>query len=108
MFQILLIAGLLLASVQQGLARGAVDVSAPVETHAVAIESASAVLKSSDCCDEQAVPETKPSYCKNSDCKAVIAALSAEPNGAGHFADWQVVAEATSAPKRLEPRPPNT
>ena len=77
MFRVLLIIGLLVAGVQQGFARGAADVSKDDLQTIVSMDQAVAELMASEPDDEQSVAETKPSFCKNSECKAVMASASA-------------------------------
>lgn len=108
MFRVLLIIGLLVAGVQQGFARGAADVSKDDLQTIVSMDQAVAELMASEPDEEQAVTETKPSFCKNSECKAVMASASAVSLSGQDHPDWIAPGHQASVQKRLEPKPPNS
>ena len=108
MFRILLIIGLLIAGAQQGFARGAVDVSADVAPVLMTMDLAVAQLQDATCCDEEPGAETKPSYCKNSECKAVMAAAAFNAHNGPDHPDRVVVRHHSSVAERQEPKPPNS
>ncbi|WP_305987234.1 hypothetical protein [Roseibium sp. MMSF_3544] len=108
MFRVLLIIGLLIAGAQQGFARGSVGMSASELPVVMTMDLAIAQLHEKECCSEQPVAETKPSYCKNSECKAVMAAASFNSLSGQDHPDWVSVRHHTSVPERLEPKPPNS
>lgn len=107
MFRILLIIGLLIAGTQQGFARGAADVSAEVVSGAVSMDAAGARLEEAGLDGEQAA-ESKPSSCKNSECKAVMAGISVVSRDDQDHPDGAPVRRQMSVPERLEPKPPNS
>ncbi|MET1411857.1 hypothetical protein ABVF61_06300 [Roseibium sp. HPY-6] len=108
MFRILLIVGLLIAGVQQGFARGTVDVSETETQVIMSMDQAVSQLSEDACCDEQPVAETKPSFCKNSECKAVMASVLSVSLKEQDHPDWVTHRSQASAQKRLEPKPPNS
>lgn len=108
MFRILLIVGLLIAGMQQGIARGAVDVSATSVSGAISMDEAIAQLQEAGFEEEEQVGESKPSFCKNSECKAVMAGGSFVSRDGQDHPDWVSVRHHTSVPERLEPKPPNS
>ncbi|WP_434050674.1 MAG: hypothetical protein RDA78_15210 [Roseibium sp.] len=108
MFRVLLIIGLLVAGVQQGFARGAVDVSKDELQTVVSMDEAVAQLTAGEPDDEQSVAETKPSFCKNSECKAVMASASPVSRAGQGHPDWIAPGHQASVQKRLEPKPPNS
>jgi len=108
MFRVLLIVGLLIAGVQQGFARGAVDVSKDALQVIVSMDQAVAQLTAGEPDDEQSVAETKPSFCKNSECKAVMASASSVSLAGQDHPDWIAPGHQASVQKRLEPKPPNS
>ncbi|MFN3251392.1 hypothetical protein [Roseibium album] len=108
MFRILLIVGLLIAGAQQGFARGAVDVSLDGVSNVITMDVAVAQLQEDTCCGEEPIAESKPSFCKNSECKAVMAGATFVSRDVQDHPDWVSVRHHTSVPKRLEPKPPNS
>lgn len=108
MFRVLLIIGLLIAGVQQGFARGAVDVSKDDIPTIVSLDHAVAQLTAGVPDEEQSLAETKPSFCKNSECKAVMASASAVSLAGQDHPDWIAPGHQASVQKRLEPKPPNS
>ncbi|WFE91483.1 hypothetical protein K1718_09020 [Roseibium porphyridii] len=108
MFRILLIVGLLLAGAQQSLARGNVDLyqAAPEAIAVYVVDEAD--LLDDECCEDKAVTDTKPTYCKSSDCKAVIGSGLLETFETRERLDTTRPLRRSSVSGRLEPRPPNT
>ncbi|WP_298822861.1 hypothetical protein [uncultured Roseibium sp.] len=108
MFRILLIVGLLLAGAQQSLARGNVDLyQAAPEAISVYVVGEAAQLED-ECCEDKAVADTKPTYCKSSDCKAVMGSGLLETFETRERLDTTRPLRRSSVSGRLEPRPPNT
>jgi hypothetical protein len=108
MFRILLIVGLLLSGAHQSLARGNVELSYDDAAIFVTMDLAVQAVLSERYGEEQPASETNPSYCKSSDCKAVIAGASSTPFRLLQEPDWGAELGRLSVPQRLEPRPPNS
>lgn len=108
MFRILLIVGLLLAGAHQSLARGNVELSHDDVTVYLSMDLALQGFLEVETGEEQSASDTNPSYCKSSDCKAVIASAMAAPFQLLQEPDWSRELGRLSIPQRLEPRPPNS
>lgn len=108
MFRILLIVGLLLSGAHQSLARGNVELFENSQAVFVTMDVAVQATLSGNPGEEQPVTDNTPSYCKSSDCKAVISGMDAAPFLLLQEDDWGAEIGRLSVQKRLEPRPPNS
>jgi hypothetical protein len=108
MFRILIIVGLLLSGTHQSLARGNVELSHDEAVVFVTMDLAVQAVLTGEPVQEQPATENNPSYCKSSDCKAVIAGANSTPFRLLQEPDWGAELGRLSVPQRLEPRPPNS
>lgn len=111
MFRILIIVGLLLAGLQQSLARGNVELP-ETETGVVHLQGTGVQgldgVEAGQPAEEPGTADTAPSYCKSSDCKAVIGTAFLEAFNAAETPDTIRPIRRSSVATRLEPRPPNS
>ena len=108
MFRILLIVGLLLAGIQQSLARGNIELFETGAEVGATMWSGEAVMDAGQPGDDPTTADNTPSYCKSSDCKAVIGtAFLGTANGA-QIPDTLKPLRRRSLATHLEPRPPNS
>ncbi|ASP33945.1 hypothetical protein [Labrenzia sp. VG12] len=111
MFRILIIVGFLLAGFQQSFARGNVELS-ETETGVVLLQEPGFQgldgVEASQPAEEPGTADTTPSYCKSSDCKAVIGTAFLEAFNAAEAPDTIRPIRRRSVGTRLEPRPPNS
>lgn len=108
MFRILLIVGLLLAGVQQSLARGNVDLTDTGSEIIQLLSEADVTAGALETSEEPVKADTTPSYCKSSDCKAVIGSAYLGSFKTRESPDIVRPIRRSSIAPRLEPRPPNT
>ena len=106
MFRILLIIGLLFASASQGFAHK-VKLSVDESSVPTTLNSLSAELVAPECCKDQVAVPAKPSHCK-SDCKGVIADVSAVPFKTTRALDGVPISFTRSVTDLLEPGPPKS
>jgi len=108
MFRILLIVGLLLAGAQQSLARGNIELTETASEIEISLWQTGTHLSAEDPAGDPATADTTPSYCKSSDCKAVIGSLVLTAFRTHDNPDTTKPVRRHSVAARLEPRPPNT
>lgn len=108
MFRILIIVGLLLAGLQQSLARGNVELSETDAAIGVVLLQDGDLMESGALGEEPATADSTPSYCKSSDCKAVIGTAFLGSFKTAVTPDTLRPVRRSSVTGRLEPRPPNS
>ena len=105
MFRILIIAALFMVGIQQGMARGDIDLGKGDRNVVVELRAHSAEIINPKCCDKEADTVQKPSFCK-SDCKAVLPGVTLKPYVAPRGHPLVALVDKVSDTERVHLRPP--
>ena len=111
----MLIVGFLLASLNQGVARGSVDLAKLPAVNPSAVTFTAPVIlpvesgvEADACCSEPKIADTKPSFCNSDMCKAVMSPQSETRPLTGQDRDGFLINQRQSVSVRVEPHPPKS
>lgn len=107
MLRIVVIFVFVLVGVQQGFARGTIDLGQLDTAAIVHLDTAVAAALTEECCDETEVTEDRQSFCK-ADCKALLPLAILKPQSSVHDHAWDLPANRVSITRSVDLKPPKS